>query len=548
MHALNRHLLRTASILLLVLLVATTCAIAPAAAAKKVSISGTIPRGKGYTVVATTATGGGVRQKLGASGKFRLQLTAAQAKGATLSLITPQGRFFGPVVLATARFKAYTRLTGRSVVLGKLKLGAGYAMPAAKLPKRAVSGSWVAANAKGRPVGAGKLGFVKRAPGIKLVAKAGPQTSGNGADTDTDGIPNNFDVDDDGDQTLDASDADSGSGNNDPVKVFTNLKVGLIDTVNVNATSGAALAEAQERLITDHLWMTFMFAGWAAKLSGVTGVNVDCGTLSYCAPKAGTATIVSSPNPRPNEPAPGSLWSAWDTDSDTLPNLVDTSDRFGPDQTGMWQMGVNTKAPRAKVNAGDAFLFNAKSSAGVATFATTLPPYFVTTPAIKSIEHGAATHTVTYPVTAAEPGVGGGLPGGSTTPTLALTSDVVTFTVWRPQRQAIPGAETGAFRDLGQLSYLVMAGNATCTADDITAVSDGLVEGSDGFYSLVKDTAADAAPDPANVLRITVNLGTCFARDTNPGAQSRSTGFNVGIEARTERGDNAGTSLWVTLP
>ena len=56
----------------------------------------------------------------------------------------------------------------------------------------------------------------------------------------------------------------------------------------------------------------------------------------------------------------------------------------------MLEMGVNTNVPRAQVNAGDAFTFLAKGAPAPTTFTTTLPPYFVTTPAI----HSATTNSV----------------------------------------------------------------------------------------------------------------------------------------------------------
>jgi hypothetical protein len=521
--------------------------------------SGTISHGKNYIVIVTTKNGGGARQKLKKNGKFSIKLPASKAVGATLTIVKPNGRYFGPVVLRHSGRKAYTRLSGESVALGTLKLHAGYATTGSAIGKNAVSSSAVAANRKGKPAGAGKLGLIKRPATHKsrttrahAHALADPATAPQGADTDADGLPNNFDIDDDGDLLLDPSDPDSGSGNNDPVKVFTNLRVGLRDTINVNALpADTDIVPLENTLIQNNLAMVFTMNEGNAGLSGLSAVNIDCGLLVYCAHGAGTATTVQSgPTGDPNGPADGSLWTSFDPDSDGYPNLPDASKRFNDGKT-WFDLSTHPATKRSNVNAGDTFTFLGTASGGVSAFATALPPYFVTTPAIHTIVDTGSTHTVSYPVQSSDPGVGGSTGTNEPpppNPNMALTSDIVTVSLWRPQRNAVPGAESGSVIDMGKLGYFFTAGNATCTKDDIKSVSAGTSVANEGMFDYVKDSAADATPNAANLITVTIDVGQCFARSTNNGLSSRTNGFSFGVEARTVRGDSAGTSLWVTLP
>jgi hypothetical protein len=453
-------------------LVMSVCLLAPAeamSATRSATISGSIAGGRNYIVIVTTKNGGGVRRKLNATGSFRIVLPAAKAAGASLTIVRPSGRYLGPVVLRHRDRLAYTRLTGTSIALGQLRLRAGYATPGRMIPDAAVNlRSAVAADRTGKPVGAGLLGFVRR---FKFKSsRLDPLPVPQGADTDTDGIPNNFDIDDDGDKVLDASDVSSGSGNSDPVKVFTNLRGGsLRDTVNVNALpAGTDITAAQDALLASSLNMVFLMNQANAGLTGLTAVNIDCGLLAYCARGTGTATTVQGNPPDPGAPADGSLWRDFDPDSDGYPNLPNASQRFN--NGGTWfDLSTRPSTSRAKINAGDTFTFLGTASNGVNAFATSLPPYFVTTPAIHTIVDAASTHTIGYPITDSQPGVGGGGPNQPPppSPNMALASDLVTISFWRPQRNSVAGAETGTFRDMGRLGYFFQAASATCTKDDI---------------------------------------------------------------------------------
>jgi hypothetical protein len=512
---------------------------------RQVVVRGSLVKGKGYAVVLTTTNGGGTRKVLGKKGTFSFKLSATKARNASLTLIRPNGRYFGPIVLRHVKRQTFTHLSGAtSINLGKLKLKSGYVIPGARIPKVGVITKASGASSstlKGKPVGAGKLGFVKR-PSKKVKTKnadfSAPAPPPAGNDTDTDSIPNSFDIDDDGDLKLDSVDRDAGGPGKIPYSAFTNLVAEINQSVNVN--TGSATAADIDTLIKNNLWMNFQLIGYMLGLHGVASVNVDCGLLVYCKAGHGTALVHASNPPIAGEPADGSLFTDFDSDSDGYPNLVDISSTLQDKRPGSFGLGTVPSVARSQIVPGDTYSYLVKSTEGATSYSTTLPPYFLTTPAIKSITDTGGTHTISYPVAANGE--------GTQSNPIALTSDVVTITFWRPQRLTVPGAETGTYMDMGGLYYILFAGgNNFCNATE-TSLYTGMTPVSDGYYDMLRDNAVDAAPNAANTLSVTVDIGKCFDRRTQSDAQSRVGGLNLDIEARTFKGDNASQHLHVTLP
>jgi hypothetical protein len=110
------------------LLTACACLAATAtvhAATPSMKVSGSLRGAAGMTLLALSPSGTAVQQKLGASGRF--SLTVPRGRGTTLQLVTAGGRYFGPVVLASKKGKAYSALApAKSVKLGALRLRAGF--------------------------------------------------------------------------------------------------------------------------------------------------------------------------------------------------------------------------------------------------------------------------------------------------------------------------------------------------------------------------------------------------------------------------------------
>ena len=109
---------------------------------------------------------------------------------------------------------------------------------------------------------------------------------------------------------------------------------------------------------------------------------------------------------------------------------------------------MQPRVDTGELQPGDAYDVVFTTSAGERHVPTVLAPYFVTTPAISSYAAGAApAQTVAYPPAADAAGSSHGNP-------IALdATGKLSLTIWRPQRLAVPGAETGDFMDMGHLHY-----------------------------------------------------------------------------------------------
>jgi hypothetical protein len=111
----------------------------------------------------------------------------------TLQLRGPDGSYAGPVVVRrrSGRVTLGVRAGAR---LGRIEVRDGYGRVARRLPPRAIDPSVTARARHLGPVGARSLGWVRG-------QVRGPSAPGN--DPDRDGIPDKFDVDDDGDLLAD---------------------------------------------------------------------------------------------------------------------------------------------------------------------------------------------------------------------------------------------------------------------------------------------------------------------------------------------------------
>jgi hypothetical protein len=161
---------------------------APAPAASRQAITGTLSRAD-VVVVALAANGAATDAR--ARPGFRLR---PPAETVTLQLRDRAGTYLGPVVVAgrNARVTLGVRAGAR---LGRIELRNGYARVSRVPPRRSIDLGVTARAHQGKPLGAGNLGLVAG-------HARGPVTPG--ADPDADGIPNRFDIDDDGNLVPDA--------------------------------------------------------------------------------------------------------------------------------------------------------------------------------------------------------------------------------------------------------------------------------------------------------------------------------------------------------
>jgi hypothetical protein len=145
--------------------------------------------------------------------------------------------------------------------------------------------------------------------------------------------------------------------------------------------------------------------------------------------------------------------------------------------------------------------------------------YFTSSVAVKTM----GSHTFSYPA-------GPGAPGSPGNP--VKIAGKVQITLWRPQRAAIPGAESRTLMDIGGLRYGVDVSGAFCRAEDFSDLSETLKPGADREAPL-QDTAADAPPS-GTTLSFTVDTAACAAR----GGGDTGGGFPmVSIVAQDAAGD-----------
>jgi hypothetical protein len=487
----------------------------------------------GYTVVALAEDGTAVSVNA-KTGAFKVR---APASTVTLQLRGPNGRYAGPIVVGKTKHGKVILGIRRGAKLGRLAVKNGYAAPVHKLNRR-FTNPRVSATAKGGgPIGSRTFGLV---PGKDKLRQTGPVTptqpgsegvpgpTSAGGDSDSDGVPNAFDIDSNGNGVLDSVDAEAppapGFG------VFSQMFLTIDQTVNADAS---AISTADiDAAMKAHLSLVF------TAVPENVGVELDCGGLSYCS-AGGTGQHQTGPAGAGGtlDPFP----ACCDSNANGWGSL--NSDNRGP--TGS-EFVLKPNASSTEIGSGDTMIEHITSNTAATELPGSLNFVFDTVPALKAWSSGTATTPtpVTYPVAA-------GGPGTQANPlpvTKAANGDyTLTLTFWRPQRKAIAGAGEGSdFVDIGGLAYDVNIPNAggpaggsgapvspqcdpasLSTADPHGAVvSDG-----NGSIGRVADNAPDQPSDPANTLTFSVDLTKCLAdKGTTIGAGQT---FNMDVGANS---------------
>ena len=531
-------------LLALVALVATAFAAAPATAA---TVSGTLKSGKGYTIVVVQSNGKAKKLKV-TSTKGTFKVTGVTLSGASINLISSTGQYWGPVVLAGSGTKVYETIKGSgNLALGTVTRKTGYAVAVAPKTRYQTGAAYSVKAAKGKPVGASKLGRVKVGNGTSTLAGY----SGPGKDADLDGIPGAFDIDDNGNLILDNVDRTGRAGKRlalvrafgpalrdicptpdqpqpagctqptpppsgggpasatTEFKLFSNFK--LTDATSINANIGAItdlnplIAAAVPTTVT-----------LATQVIGGATATLDCLGNAYCA----SHTVGSATYPLVNFAAA--------TFTGTYLDLVTGS-------TGDAQ--ISPGAAPADIGAGDAFI----EMVGASSYPGTLNFVFNTAPALVSYDVGSGVQTVTYDAS--------GVAATGMTPaapiTLAAGATSLTVTFWRPQREAL-STETGTWTDIGGLTYRADTPNTpagstkhSCVGAYSAATSNGTAVVTAATSDGVLDPALDAQATVANTVSWTINLATCF----DWSLMASGTAFDLDIQAVSVYGDNAARKL-----
>jgi hypothetical protein len=508
------------------------------ALASTTKVSGKVKSGAGLTVVGIGADGTAVRQKLASSGKFALTLKSG--RDATLHLLDKSGGYYGPIVLAKRGRAGYEALSGRSTRIGPVVLAKGFAR-AQKAPAAAIDrGHTVILGTNGAPLGASRHGLVLVSKRARLAAEqgSGQGSATGGGDTDRDGLPDQLDLDANGNGRLDNYDSNAkASGSGFFSELYTDLQTGL----NVDASPSVDQAAIDHSMATmNQFGLNFFFDDGRFAGRTITGAHVDCGTLVYCRRGSGTA-IIDSLADGSGLPPTGTVWTSYAPDGSGFPNLT----HMNINGMGVWAMPIHPQATSSQIKPGDTFDVVFDSASGPIHVPTSLTAYFVTTPAIAGWGGRAPTNTLSYPV--------------SDRSAFQLGGDQLTLSIWRPQRQAIPGAESGTFIDQGHLHYGVVLSSSDGRSEygcgghysnlSSTLSAQPVTEDKSTQLTPLLDAANDAAPDRANTMSFTVDLGACLrAQHVDPSGQEFRASLMAAGEPRPGGMDRAVQMFSVRFP
>lgn len=496
---------------------------------KLIAPSGQSPQN--YRVAFVAARGSSKLQRVGASGAFSFTVAPSVVYGSSLQIIRPDGRYAGPVTLAkdslssvaTTAVKAaklavaaHTQFAGVGVNLGSVNLifsggraiGGVVVKPASigqpalkttwyrKVAVRAfdatssLNGALASATTMGlkrpTPFTAAEARLFTGAPSALAPRAGSDQTvTGAGGDQDSDGIPNAFDVDDNGNRTLDAVDPNSSvTAAANPWSDIRFDYTGGGSSFNAGLASPPSLTDVATAIGSDygHYGLWFFLSEETLKLAAGTSasldwVRVDCGTLQYCGQNADGTSVPYSTSFGVIGEAQSAftarfgngqvLWSvvnggafncpAGTTDgqftrsdanlggSTPLNGMVLACRNNGRGVERIWNAMIKPQTGSATLSTytpGDVFTIQYKvhNDATLHTYSMTLAPYFLTVPGLVSL-NGSTT-----------------LPTSNGDTIAPNANGVLTMTFHRPQRAALAGetnydGSAATFMDIGGLHY-----------------------------------------------------------------------------------------------
>lgn len=500
---------------------------APALAApSSFTLSGSISGANGYAVLLVQRDGTTRSVNLNRSGAFAFRnLKLSQLTGASLQLVDSDGRYGGPVVLATKGSSASISFSGKAqrssdFNLGRITLRSGYATLKRNQLKSLVYTKPRIPAPGGKPAGAGELGLVansqlcSNSTGITVCGNVAPLAANDnpGSDPDNDGIPSAFDADDDGDLILDASDPDS-AGTDTP---YTGLNFDFRRTLNAHVRSGLS-DEVIDGVIGGENVFALTFFISIPSNSPINGGYIECDdALTYCrrnTPLGFYGGLMESSDEFRNKP-----WSDLLT-----PQGYPRMEQLNLTGGTAIVASIQPRVGRAVFRPGDTYRLNLTSgSRVVSTRSLALAPYFVSVPAMKEYNAGFGAVAVDYGSLTEN---SGSIPGLFGNPIVLSGAGTLTLTFWRPQRQALRSDESG-FYDWGNLNYgvIIDQAQATCAGyysglpSDLVEDPNALAPGGSPFanqgakLSPLRDQQLDRLADSANTFTFTVDLKACATR------------------------------------
>ena len=584
---------RHATIATAVLTTVSVLCISPVQAAvrafgKNYQVTATLKGAQNMTVLLMSAKGQTLASATVTKSSQKVTLKTAptlSTKGATLQLISGSGKagkgaYYGPVVIgwkgtkASAASKVTSKLKASSSTnialgtvqvksaLGSAKQGYAVALAASKLADTSTDA--LAKASKGQPSGVGNYGknqSVSSGDFTVSIAAVGdpcstpsptcingrevppptnnPVNNGaatvvadddlNGGDKDDDGIPNAFDVNDDGDATVDSADSSTpapkvsvdGGATCASVdfRIFTNYKAtqpGFAGTINAYGP-GAFKATRDNIASTITKSMTMVF-------SPITNV---CGSVV-------TATYLK-----------GNGAAYAPTDYVKLGTVCNTGDYQWSIGQGFICAGAANKTAFGGYtftgtdlpSGQDTFTMKVETADGNSYEFTSSPGFvFVTHPMFTAYSTDGVNYTnIDYSQSSTGPdGV-----HLNSDPVIRVTqSQTLWLKVYRPQRLAIDG-ETGDFYDLGGFKWTpdIPNGNPSPGKCDALTTTDTL---------MTNDTAVNEAAPPQLILQWAIGAQCYGKAPRNAAWQPGGGDFDIQVEP-TGPGGNAAQKVRITL-
>ena len=578
-------------------------------AASTVTVSGTIkPAAKGLRVMALPTSGAAVTTTVKSNGAFSLKVASAKVNGLSLQLVTSRGAYAGPILLYGNGAKGSTRLgkvSGKSIALGKITALKGYAKLSRFLASKAVllKGTGVVKLAKGAPIGAAKLGYVRTGgkattsqdkqcgPGEISDGQGGCKSGGtgggggnggnggtggkqtgtpggsctassvdsaSGGDCDSDGVPNVVDVDDNGNGTLDAVDAAS-AGTTARLNLFFGLRPSFANQLNVYSGANRASINNYLGASSDEtgLGMNFFLDQQyldPGNAAGLQNVWLSCTSgQPWCAPGTGTATISGLSDTPPFRPGTDRFAQLpWATFYGSNCDTSACSPLSGSDANSL--AGVRRSGGSSLPT-----WIGAIRPASTNTLASVVPGDVLTINTRSASGVIAAQPTtispyfVTSPALASYGPADGSLtpvsyPLTPTTPGTSASSPIqvdssgrLKVRLWRPQRFALPG-ESSEYYDIGGLRWGVSVESYTDPSGGYHAGALQACQSSD----LVGVTANSSANDKVQFTDVSaLDVATDVAQK-----DSRVIGFTVDVRGCLAAGGYptvSGTKTRITL-
>ena len=560
------------SVLTLVAAALPLVLIAPSTAApakSALTVSGKLSRG-GYTVLAV-----GYNGKVTSTNKRSFKLKLAE-KRVTLHLVTPRGKYAGPIVVGYQKGKAIVGVRA-GAKLGTIKVltSKGYARVAKKVRTKWLDAKRTALVKKQVPLGNGRnFGFVKtpRHNGV----------SGAGGDTDFDGVPNVLDSAANGSRVLNSLAAGSAApaarsllasisgvfeldpgpppppgaepGGPAPTELrwMSQIFLDIPHTLNANAT-GVTREQIDQALV----------ANLNIKLPGPPAgdvVKLDCHGLSYCSEGGTGRVVLNGVFSSPGVGGPESI-------SEPFPSCCTSGgDGFGILRGGATEVVLNGEfsldphAVSTKIGTGDMMTVLVTKDGVTTLLPAPLDFVFNTVPALKSFDDGTGLKTIDYSAGTSAYGTRDNPAPVSVGPDGHVK---VHLTWWRPQRSGIAGAGEPAFMDVGRLVYAfdmasqnlvpdagVGGSSPACSAESVSESDSNLTvvpqpDSSSKPSGGLRDGSADLAANPANTLSATLDLTQCVLDKGSSGIPIDSE-ILIDISANTQNSsDHANQNIYL---